>query len=73
MKGFAMMALAFGSIAIAAPVVAQQVVQHTTTVHRDVSIERHDNGWHANNRHHKQRVCRTSWRHHHRVRNCYWR
>jgi len=74
MKVLILGAMALGSIAIAVPAAADQVVnQRTTVVHRDVSTERHDNGWHAARGHHKQRVCRTSWRHHHRVRNCYWR
>ena len=57
-----------GSMAIAAPAAAQQVrhveVSRTTTVVRD----NHRSGWH-NNRH---KVCKTQWRHHHKVRNCWW-
>jgi Spy/CpxP family protein refolding chaperone len=33
-------------------------------------------GWHGNNHGwhgHRHKVCRTVWRHHHRVRRCSWR
>jgi Spy/CpxP family protein refolding chaperone len=34
-------------------------------------------GWHGNHGHgwhgHRHKVCRTVWRHHHRVRQCSWR
>jgi Spy/CpxP family protein refolding chaperone len=33
-------------------------------------------GWHGrphHGAHHRRRVCRTVWQHHHRVRRCYWR
>ncbi len=26
-------------------------------------------GWHG----HRQRVCRVTWNHHHRIRRCWWR
>ena len=72
MKSLMMLALAVGSIAAAAPVAAEQVVvQRTTVVRHDV--RHNDSGWHANRGHQKHRVCRTHWRNHHRVRNCFWR
>jgi hypothetical protein len=52
-----------GSMSLAVPAAAQMrhVEAHRTTVsHND----------HRYKGRHK--VCRTQWRHHHKVRNCYW-
>ena len=74
MKNLMILALAVGSIAAVTPVAAQPVVvQRTTVVRHDVSTSHHDSGWHAASVHEKRRVCRTSWRNHHKVRHCYWR
>ena len=74
MKNLMILALAVGSIAAVAPAAADPVVvQRTTVVRHDVSSSHHDNGWHAASAHQKRRYCRNTWRHHQRVRSCYWR
>ena len=74
MKSLMILALAAGSIAAITPAAADQVtVQRTTVVHRDSTVTHHESGWHAAAVHQKHRVCKTSWRNHHKVRHCYWR
>jgi len=55
------------AVTIATPALAQErhVEVHRTTVVRDV----HHTTVAHNGRH---KVCRTTWRHHHKVRNCWW-
>lgn len=58
-----------GTIALSAPAVAQ--MRHvevsrsttTTTVHNDDRVIRHRA---------RHKVCKTQWRNHHKVRNCWW-
>jgi hypothetical protein len=66
---FAAAALIAGTTAIAqppAPGHARVVTQTrtTTTVHRETGVRPV---------HIKRKVCRTTWRNHHRVRRCTWR
>ena len=65
--GLTIAAALAGSIALGAPAAAQMrhVEVHRTTVVRDV----HHTTVAHNGRH---KVCRTTWRHHHKVRNCWW-
>jgi hypothetical protein len=63
------LSLIAATIAIAAPATAQmrhvevQRTVTTTSVHDEHRVVRH------NGRH---KVCKTQWRHHHKVRNCWW-
>jgi hypothetical protein len=71
MKIIALVSAGLIALAATAPTMAnaqdrqahhEKVVTHTRVVH--------DNGNRTGSRNHVRRVCRTEWRHHHRVRIC---